>query len=417
MNILILHAMGNPRNWLHSVATFELGMPRFDAQHNYLVHNASLPLPAFVKDFPFDMILMNSSFLTSVFDRERLLELKANYGFIKDSDAFKVALPQDDYYCAEELDALVTEWRVDLLYTVCPEHWDVLYQNYQAAGAKLKLGFTGYITPEMLTRSAHVKSTASRQYDVTYRASGKPSFPNKLANVKASLGNIFLDNIDASSFNFNIAAGKSAMISGSAWWDFIEDSRCVLGSLSGSSNLIRNHAVTDRISAYRMSHPSVTDDEIISQCVPTEDTSQIYEAISPRVIEAGLLRATQLLVPGSYSGILKEYEDYFPVKGDLLKGGTVISNKEEIVELLRSHSLQEKINTHCKETLLQSSQIHLSNFFADVFFECNALSKAQAKKSNAFSAMKTKYNIRMQPMYQIKFMAGNTLNYLKSFKQ
>lgn len=416
MNILILHAMGNPRKWLHSVATFELGLPKFDATHNYLVHNASLPLPQFVKDFPFDLILMNSSFLTSVFDRGRLQELKRQYGFIKDSNAYKVALPQDDYYCAEELDALVTEWGVDLLYTVCPEHWDVLYTRYQNTGAKLKLGFTGYITPEMLRKSTLIKPTASRKYDVTYRATGKPSFPNRLASLKANLGDIFLDNINGDGFNFSIATGKEAMIKGSAWWDFIEDSRCVLGSLSGSSNLIRNHSITDNISAYKVANPHASSDEIIGACIPAKDMERIYEAISPRVIEAGLLKATQILVPGGYSGILKEYEDYFPIKGDLLKGGTAISNKEEIKELLRSVSLQEKINEKCKETILGSKQLYLSNFFKDVVDEFNKAGRTAYTKGK-FDWMKTRYHTVTAAVYKAKFATGDILKYLRSFKR
>jgi len=372
MNILILHAMGNPRKWLHSVATFELGMPKFDASHNYLVHNTSLPLPQFIKDFQFDLILMNSSFLTSVFDKGRLDELKVNYGFIKDSNAFKVAMPQDDYYCSEELDKLMCEWNIDLLYTVCPEYWDILYPGYQKKGGRMKLGFTGYITPEMLVKSNQVKSVAERKYDVTYRASGQPSFPNKLATLKANIGDIFLANMQLDAFNVDIASGKKSMISGSQWWDFIENSRCVLGSLSGSSNLIRNHIVVDVIRQYKTANPDASDDEIISNCVTTEDTSRVYEAISPRVIEAGLLKSVQLLVQGSYSGILKPYEDYIPLKGDFLNGDNTIHNKEEIAEVLADHTLQNKIASHCKETILNSKQLHLTNFFNDVFKEYSA---------------------------------------------
>lgn len=408
--------MGNPRKWLHSVATFELGMPNFDPVHNYLIHNASLPLPQFVKEFPFDMILINSSFLTSVFDRARLKQLKKDYSFIKYSDAFKVALPQDDYYCCEELDGLVTEWGINLLYTICPNYWDTLYSKYIASGGMIKLGYTGYITTEMLSRIGKKKSAISRKYDLTYRASGKPTFPNKLATLKANIGNIFTQNIYEPNLNMDIASGQSSMISGAAWWDFVENSRCVLGSMSGSSNLIRNHDVTDRIRNYQSSFPEATDDQIIAECLPDGDADRIYEMISPRIIEAGLFSTVQLLVQGSYSNLIKPYEDFIPIKGNFLEGDTNISNKEELSEVLKDISLQEKIAETCKTTLLNSNQLYLSNFFQNVFDEYFNRNKSQYVNDQKFNLLKAKYIITMSPFYKLKFFTGNAIHYLRSHK-
>lgn len=417
MNILVLHAMGNPRKWLRSVAAFELGLPKFDPSHNYLVHNASLPLPRFVQDFRFDMIVMNSSFLTSVFDRQRLNQLKADYGFLKDSEAFKVALPQDDYYCSEELDKLVTEWDVNLLYTVCPKHWDVLYPNYSKTTGKLLLGYTGYITPEILSQSSTPKARTLRSRDLSYRASGKPSFPNKLATLKAQIGDIFLENISNDTLRFDISSNSSSFISGSAWWDFIEDSRCVLGSMSGSSNLIRNHETVDKIRAYQKMMPAASDDEIIQNCMSFGDAANVYEAISPRVIEAALLNSVQILVKGEYSEILTPYKDYMPIFGDFLMGQRTITNKSEISEVLYSMPLQDELSSHCRNTILSFDRLRIENFFREIFQEHETWKRTgYLGGKQDFEKMKLKYNLLMGPLYSVKFQLGNSIVLLKKLK-
>lgn len=417
MNILVLHAMGNPRKWLRSIAAFELGLPKFDVGHNYLVHNASLPLPKFVQDFRFDMIIINSSFLTSVFDRQRLNQLKTEYGFLKYTDAFKVALPQDDYYCSEELDKLVTEWGVNLLYTVCPKHWDVLYPNYSRTTGKLLLGYTGYITPEILSQSVSPKARNSRSRDLSYRASGKPSFPNKLATLKAQIGNIFLENLANDSLKLDISSKTSSFINGAAWWDFIEDSKCVLGSMSGSSNLIRNHETVDRIRAYQKMMPDANDEEIIKNCMSSADAANIYEAISPRVIEAALLNSVQILVKGEYSEILRPYEDYMPIMGNFLQGERTINNKEEITEVLNSFATQEALSTHCRETILSFDRLRIENFFQEIFQEFKAGCRVEfLSSSTSFSKLKLKYNLLMSPMYSVKFQVGNSIVFFKKLK-
>lgn len=408
MNILILHSMGNPSRWLQSVATFELGLQNFDESHNYLVHNTSLPLPRFVKEFRFDIIIMNSSFLTSVFDIHRLNKLRDQYGFIKNSEAFKVALPQDDYYCSQELDNLVTEWKINLLYTVCPKHWDLLYPNFSSTNGKILLGYTGYITPELIEQSQSPKLRSLRSRDLSYRASGQPSFPNKLASLKAQIGEIFMENFSQETLNLDISSSTKSFISGSAWWDFIEDSKCVLGSMSGSSNLIRNHKIVEDIRVYQRKNPNAIDDEIIASCLPPEDTSNVYEAISPRVIEAAMLNSVQILVKGDYSEIIKPYYDYMPILGDFLNGDRKINNKEEISELMYSQPLQEELSASCRETLLSFDRLRIGHFFQEIFdqFESWKVSGSTGD-SFSFSKMKVKYDLLMTPLYKMKFQAGN----------
>ena len=42
---------------------------------------------------------------------ERIIE---NYSFIKNLSSFKIALPQDDYYCNDELNELLNEFGIEV---------------------------------------------------------------------------------------------------------------------------------------------------------------------------------------------------------------------------------------------------------------------------------------------------------------
>lgn len=43
-------------------------------------------------------------------------------------------MPQDDYDYAEVLDSWMVDWKIDRVYTVIPDHWNVLYPKYIFSG-------------------------------------------------------------------------------------------------------------------------------------------------------------------------------------------------------------------------------------------------------------------------------------------
>src|SRR5687768_13885297 len=98
MNALVLHNMGNPASWREAIADLELAFARYAPNVRCIVHDAALPVPKYVQDFQFDLIVLNSTFLGAVTDRRSLTTLRERFDFIAAAPAYKVALPQDDYY-------------------------------------------------------------------------------------------------------------------------------------------------------------------------------------------------------------------------------------------------------------------------------------------------------------------------------
>lgn len=355
--------MGPPKYWRQAVADLELALPEYAPEHNYLVHNALLPLPSYVKKLNFHGIVIGTTFLNARHHPiEYNLRIK-NYDFIRYSDAYKIALPQDDYYSSSILDKWMTHWRVDKIYTVCSENWDILYPEYIRSGGTITLGYTGYITPTLRKRAKTPKPHKERPIDICYRASGHPTTINKLCMLKAEIGTKFKNEFKDYSFITDISVNEKDIIPGSKWLDFIESSKFILGTNSGSSLLDPYGKFRSLSNSYLSKNPNASYEQIESACFPDQDGKYVFTAISPRVFEAGLLKTGQILIPGEYSGLIKPWEHYIPLMEDF-------SNKDEVGHAVKDLNMLEKITNKCREKLLSSPQImvenHVSKLISDI---------------------------------------------------
>lgn len=359
MNILILHRMGNPRTWRHAVEELQLCLPKYAPQHNYLVHNALLPLPEFVKDLEFDGIVLGSTFLISRRYPNTYERVFREYDFIRDVDAFKIALPQDDYDCSALLDRWVVDWKIDKVYTVCPDHWEVLYPGLLRSGGDIVLGFTGYISRPLIRRSRGSKPHEQRPIDVCYRSKRQPLCFGRLGLAKSQIGSRFLDAFRDECLVTDISVDPKDTIPGQEWLDFIESSRFTLGANSGSSLLDPEGQIRQRVNEYLSENPQATFEEVEAACFPGQDGQHVFTAISPRVLEAGMLKTGQILAPGPYNGLLEPWVHYIPLPEDC-------SNKYEVAGAIKDPSLLKQITDACKERLMESPELMMETFASNI---------------------------------------------------
>ena len=335
----------------------ELCLPLFAPEHNYIAHNLVLPLPVFVRDIPFDGIILTQTFLSRRRDPRYYRQACADYSFIQESPAFKIALPQDDYDCCAILDRWLVDWKVDLVYPVC-DHWDVLYPQCLTS-SRLKQGYTGYISDQLLERARNPKATSRRPIDVSYRAAKLlPNF-GRLGYLKGTIGERF----------GRAAAGQGLVLDlstdtivGSKWLDFIEDSKAMLGVNSGSSLLDPEGLVNSKVQQYLLRHPQASFEEVEAACFPGMDGQYVLTAVSPRNFECSLLQTTQVLTPGPYSNMLRPWEHYIPLEPDM-------SNLGEVLPVLKDHRHMETVATRCKEQILSFPELRYGNHVADLIGE------------------------------------------------
>jgi hypothetical protein len=358
LNILVLHHLGDPLRWRVSMVEKELCLPLFALEHNYIAHNVALPLPAFVRDIQFDGIILTQTFLSRRRDPGYYRQALADYSFIKESSAFKIALPQDDYDCSAILDRWLVDWKVDLVYPVCADHWEVLYPQYSTFG-RLKQGYTGYISDRLMERARNPKPISLRPIDVSYRAAKLlPSF-GRLGYLKGTIGELFGRVATGQGLALDLSTDT---IVGSKWFDFIEDSKTMLGVNSGSSLLDPEGLVNRKVQRYLLRHPGASFEEVEAACFPGMDGRYVFTAISPRNLECALLQTTQLLTPGPYSNMMRPWEHYVPLEPD-------VANFGEVLPVLKDHRRLETIAADCRKQILSFPELRYDNHVADLISE------------------------------------------------
>jgi len=351
--ILILHGLGDPRAWRTAVRDVEYLLPDHLPQHDYIVHDAALPLPAFVRQTKFDAIVLGATFLCARYTPWAFEKVRSEYAFVAQSDAYKIALPQDDYDCNEVLDSWMIDWRVDSVYAACSDHWPVLYPNFSKTG-RLSQGYTGYIPDAWLTRFAQPKPRAQRGIDVSYRARPLPANFGRIGQTKTEIGERFQRHAATSGLHLDISTDANASIYGSRWHDFIEDSRFCLASNSGSSLLDRVGAIRRCVEQTMIQRPGATFEEIEARCFPGEDGRYEFTAISPRNIEAALAETVQIATPGPYSGILAAHEHFIPIEPDC-------SNAADVVAQMADTTLAARVAKDARDAVLARPELRAAN--------------------------------------------------------
>jgi len=349
LNILILHRMGDPISYRESIYALEYMIPECSADINCVVHDADLTLPEYLKEVEYHLIVLGPTFLCSRYHPRSLKKILRDYDFIRESNACKVALPQDDYDCSSLLDDWMVRWRVDRLYTVCPDFWGVLYPNYQKFG-EIKLGYTGYISDAWLKMWKDPKPHCARTIDISYRASRLSANFGSLGVLKSEIADKFVNALPDNNLRLNISIDPKDMIPGKKWHEFMEDSRFCLTTASGSSLLDRRGEFRKSVEIFLLQNPGADFDKTALHCFPGLDNEYVFTAISPRNIEAALAETVQIATPGSYSNLMHPFEHFIPLNENC-------SNINDILAMVADEALVDKIKFKCKEAILAEPRL------------------------------------------------------------
>ncbi|HYW56840.1 MAG TPA: hypothetical protein VE934_07760 [Polaromonas sp.] len=320
--------------------------------HNYLYHDTALPLPDYIKDTPFDLIVLDVTLLCGRWSATKSFErLKNAYSFVKDSSAVKMAFPQDEYDCHELLDEWMCEWRIDIVYSVIADHRELLYPKYHKTG-EIRLGYTGYIDEDLM--DVKPKPFDIRPIDVGYRARKLLPYFGRVGEIKWTIGRDFAKKAQDARLVTDIVIGEQGTLLGEAWLDFINNSKFTLGSNSGSSLLDPRGKIQHDVRAYVTAHPEASFEEVEAACFKGLDSLHEFTAISPRVMEAALLNSCQILVEGRYSGVIEPWEHYIPIKSDA-------SDFERVLEAIQDQPAVQKMISRCRSAILDAPELRCQN--------------------------------------------------------
>ena len=387
LNILILVRLGDPLIQRRAVLEKEHFLPRFAKDHNYVTHDFSLPLPDYVYDISFDAVLLTQSFLGGR-NSDEINNRRANhFGDLVKSIPYKIALPQDDYTCSNILDTLFCDWGVDLVYPACSDHWEVLYPRFSRIG-RLKQGFTGYVSQDLIALTSSVKPFQARSVDVSYRAAKLSPVFGRMGKVKTEFGQLFENYAQCTGLKTDISVRPEDTIYDRDWYGFIENSKSMLGVNSGSSLQDSNGEIHKSVNKYLDENPKATFEEIEKNCFPDLDGKTIFTAISPRNLECALFKTAQVLAPGHYGGFLEAWKDYIPLEPDM-------SNFQEVYDLLTKEDFIDSLTTRCKEKVLSFPELRYTNHVEDIIGEISKYCFLSDSERVASVPLIQKYNKEM----------------------
>lgn len=240
---------------------------------------------------------------------------------------FKAMFIQDEHrHVNKTIDDLI-RLGIGLLFTCVPRaHIEKVYPADRLPGVRKLNTLTGYVERDLLSRV--VPPLSDRAIDVGYRARRLPAWLGVLGQEKVRIAERFL--ADSSRFGLctDISCREESRLYGEAWIRFLTNCKAVLGSESGASVFDFDGSICKAVDADLAANPKLDFQTLSDRHFKHVDGSIPNNQISPRCFEAAALRTAMILYEGEYSGRLKPWRHYVPLRKDH-------SNMEEVVAILR----------------------------------------------------------------------------------
>ena len=291
---------------------------RHSAGRVFYVNAAVTPLSKHLLDLPWDLIVYHTAFLSSRWDPtvfannvERVRPLKGL--------APTVALPQDEYYRADDLSDFIQEFEIDVVLSVAPEsELGRIYPAIDRDRTQFGQVLTGYLSDRTLKKVGRtVRRQSNRPIDIGYRAWTSAPWLGRHGMLKRNLAPAFTEAGARHGLVTDCSTRPEDTLYGDAWFEFLAACRYTVGVEGGASIADRDGSVRECTETYLAAHPNAQFDEVERECFPGRDGELEYFAISPRHLEACATRTGQILVSGRYGGILVPGRHYIELRSDL----------------------------------------------------------------------------------------------------
>jgi hypothetical protein len=247
----------------------------------------------------------------------------------------KVVFIQDEYRSINSVLKILTELDVGLLFTCIPTpEIDKVYPAAVLPNTTRLNTLTGYVPKALLDYPA--LPIGRRSVDVGYRTRKPPFWLGELGYEKWTISDRFQKAAEGTGLILDLSYDESARIYGPKWTEFVAGCKAMLGVESGASVFDFEGNLQQKVDSYVAEHPQATFQEVHEKFLIPHEGLIRHNQISPRCFEAAALRTVMVLFEGEYSGILKPWRHFLPLKKDF-------SNFEEIASVVRDSVKMQKI--------------------------------------------------------------------------
>jgi hypothetical protein len=346
-------------SWYRGPATFREHVHALKRYSRYPVWEVNTDYgfpPGLERVRPGAIILHYSLFGSGVymFD-ERLLDWLS-----RQTNAFKVAFFQDEYYFCQKRFGFVNEFGVDLVFThVAPRHIPDVWGRYTPR-ARARFNLPGYVDDEMVAAARRfARADEKRDIDVGYRGRPLPAHMGAGSQEKKLIGDRFKELAAGTGLRLDIDTSIEGRIYGDNWYRFLGRSRATLGVESGVSYIDLDDEVHAEYVRHRAAGHEPTLEDLQAGALGRWDGNIPYRTLGPRHFEAAAFRVCQVLFEGEYSGVMQPMVHYIPLAKDF-------SNFDEVVVALSDAPLRRRIADRAYEDMIASGRYSYASFIGEL---------------------------------------------------
>lgn len=360
--IIYYHDLGYPMR-----ATNEDMLYCFGKYSNRLCYyvNAAFGIPKYLKNINFDLILFHDLALCKRSLPKRFRSFMKKAEILKSFSGYKIATVQDEFTQTKILNEFINKFEIKHIFSAATEsEWSKVYPRVDRGKVKFSTVLTGYLdegTVEKINMILDEKK--ERSLDIGYRATPARYSLGFHGYLKYKIAEVFKKRSVFFDLRTDISNDPKDTFLGLDWYRFLSDCKYTIGVESGASVLDEEGKVEKCVSELVLRNHNVDFETAKKICFEELDGKLEYFAIGPRHLEACATKTCQILIEGSYNGILKAGKHYIPLRKDF-------SNIDEVLKIVKEDRIRTQITEQAYKDVVESGKYTHKGFVAKVISEC-----------------------------------------------
>ena len=268
----------------------------------------------------FDLVIILHS---AIGDNVKLIQPYKNYLLNRKGQV--LSFLGNEYSLMKEKKKFLSEIEVDYIASQLPEM--AFRSVYSDMNAKL------IAAPHALQQKFYIPPMHKKKFDISFVGARYPLF------IGDNERNTLIDYVSKETpyFNNNISIGKNKNMPRHMWKELLQNSRATVGAEAGTYFLDSEGELMEKAKSFENENPDCTLEELIQEIFEKTPIKYINgKAISSRHFEPIGTKCCQILLEGTYNGILKEDEHFIGVKKDY-------SNFDEVIEKYKNPRKRKEI--------------------------------------------------------------------------
>jgi hypothetical protein len=301
-----------------AVADHLFSFRRYAGRPCIYINMAVRSVPRWIHRLDIDLVVLHTILLSDRWQPDDFRDVVLRMRPVKRVRAPRVAFPQDEFINTDLLVEVLDDLGVDHVFSCAPpEEWATIYGSLVGKGVGFTRVLPGYLEPETVQRIDRLApQVRTRDIDIGYRAWKPKPWLGRHGMMKGWIADAVAAEGRRARLRMDISMEEQDTLIGDAWYRFLLRSRYTIGVESGAGILDRDGKIRSCADAYVAKHPDASFEDVERHCFSGLDGGLNLRTISPRHLEAAATRTPQILVEGTYNGILEAGRHYLPLRAD-----------------------------------------------------------------------------------------------------